>query len=174
MSEPLPTGLPVLVRKLRRKRHWHSSAAREEEQVAEVLTNVFLFDKRPYSLYQVGSETELDRVALALNAGRDSLSEECFFVYFTLDEAQAAGVPLSPTAGDTPCQLVNSQHFDADATETQLRALVSRVKAAQRGVCRRSRSQMKKVVEQATQEQCLAAVPESTECQVPACPKPPS
>jgi len=79
VSNALPQS-PVLVRKLRRKRHWQSFAATDDEQVTEIAQEVFLYDRTPYSMYRVSSEAELDRVALALNSGRDSLTEECCFV----------------------------------------------------------------------------------------------
>lgn len=170
MSEQLPTGTPVLVRKLRRKRHWHSSASTPDEQLTEIVREVFLYDVRPFSLFQVGSEAELDRVALALNAGRASRSEECNFVYFKTDEVQAAGIPLFQTPGDTPCKLVNHLHFDSQATEGQLRTLLGLARTAGRGVSRRTEGNMKKFIVQATAEQCLAAVPDSTECKAAGCP----
>lgn len=172
MSGSIPVGSPVLVRKLVRKRHWGSSDQADDQRVAEVLANVFRVEEKPYSLYQVSSEDELDHVALAMNSGRDSLAEECFFTFFTPAELAAASIPLAKTAGQTPCHLANNLHFDADAAETQLQALIAAVIASQRDVVRRSRSQMKKVVEKATQDQCLVAVPASTECKADGCAPP--
>jgi hypothetical protein len=159
----------VLVRKLRRKNHWASAA-----QIADILNQVFLYDSRPYSLFQVGSEAELDKVALALNAGRDSLSEECNFVYFKAEEVQTAGIPLSQTPGATPCLLANRLHFDTDATEAQLLSLLSLAKASGRGVTRRTKGAMNTVLTQASAEQCLAAVSNSPECKAADCVATPS
>lgn len=172
MSGTLPTGLAVLVRKLARKRHWGSSDQPAEQRSAEVLSNVFLNDDKPYSLYRVNSESELDRVALALNAGRSSLSEECFFAFFTEAELQAASISLTQSAGQTPCRHANHLHFDADAVEAQLLSLISQALISGRDLVRRNRNQMKQVAELAMKDQCLAAVPDSPECKADGCPKP--
>jgi hypothetical protein len=172
VSGTLPAGSAVLVRKLARKRHWGSSDQSAEQRTAEVLSSVFLNDDKPYSLYRVSSESELDRIALALNAGRSSLSEECFFTYFTEAELQAAAISLTQTAGQTPCHHANHLHFDADAAEAQLVSLITNVLASGRDLVRRGKSQMKLVAEQAAKDQCLAAVANSPECKAHGCPKP--
>jgi hypothetical protein len=133
VSNALPQS-PVLVRKLRRKRHWQSLAATDDEQVTEIAQEVFLYDRTPYSMYRVSSEAELDRVALALNSGRDSLTEERCFVWFTDEEVAQAGVPVAVTPGGTPCHLANHLHVDCNAQEADIYSLVRLAKAAQRDV----------------------------------------
>jgi len=169
VSGTLPIGSPVLVRKLARKRHWGSPDLSTDQRIAEILANVFLNDEKPYSLYRVNSEGDLDCVTMALNAGRGSLSEECSFAFFTLEEFQAAKIPLTQTTGNTPCHYANRLHFDAEAAEPQLLSLINQAITSGRDVVRRSRGQMKLVVDQAIKNQCLAAVPHSSECKAPAC-----
>ena len=171
MSGSLPPGSTVFVRKLARKRHWGSPDQSVQERTSEILANVFLNDKCPYSLYRVSSEADLDRVALALNAGRGSLSEECYFVFFTSAEFQDANITLEQTEGRTPCHYANFLHFDADAAELQLQSLVNQALTDGRDLVRRSRPQMKQVAEQATETRCLAAVPASTACETEGCPQ---
>lgn len=176
MSELWPEGgQPVLVRKLGRKNHWGSPEQPIGQRVSEIVSRLFAPEERPFSLYKVSSLMELDRVALALNAGRSSLTEDLAFAFFPEDEIVAAGIPLSNTSGETPCQHANSLHVDADASPANLTAIVTQAIQQHRTVVTRSKGQMKEVVQRATQERCEVITSQLASggtpgCVAPGCP----
>jgi hypothetical protein len=171
VSELLHVPLPAFVRKLGRKRHWGSPDQPEAERIAEILGNVFLNDQLPYSLYRVSSDTDLHRVALALNAGRKagSLTEDSSFVAFGAEELETVNVRAQPTVGDTPCRYANHLHHDASASEDQLRQLVTQAIRAGRTIASLTKGVMKRVVETAIRDQCFAAVTDAVECKAEGC-----
>ena len=163
VSESWPEGQPVLVRKLGRKNHWGSPDQDIPQRVNEIVSRLFDTRERPFSLYKVSSSIELDRVALALNAGRSSLTEDLSFAFFPWDEFVAAKISLAASPGDTPCHHANLLHFDADADPSEFTAIVEGAISRGQEVVVRSKGQMKVVVQQATRERCdvITARPDS-------------
>jgi hypothetical protein len=72
---------PVFVRKLARPVHWVGEEGDSlDERVKKAVKNVFRSQEEPeISIYQVSSDEELRRVAVGMNANRDSLNESLAF-----------------------------------------------------------------------------------------------
>lgn len=145
---------PMLVRKLARKNHWGPVEDNTVERVQAILQQLFDPRDRPFSLYQVATAEDLDRVALALNGGRSSLTEDVAFAAFPKREVEQAEIALVMTPGETLCHYANSLHCDADVEPSVLERIVALAVQNNREVIHYTKGQMKRVVEQGRHERC--------------------
>lgn len=173
MPVPLPSiqailGIPgpAFVRKLTRKSHWGDASDPIEERLASALEDVFSSSEGPeYSLYQVATETDLRRVAIGMNSGRDSLTENVDLVAFLPEDLSACGITATNVIENaTNCHHANRLHFNIHATREQLTGLCMNAMASERLAGRLSKGTMKCVVNAAEVDGCLAIDPASTQC----------
>jgi hypothetical protein len=115
-------------------------------------------------MYRVRSEADVLRVAVAMNAGRSSLTEDSPFVAFSEEELEALGIARLDTRGTTLCELVNRWHLDADASPAQARELCRRAMQNGRPVRTLTKGMLRSPVEQATKNRCRAAVADREVC----------
>jgi hypothetical protein len=156
---------PVFVRKLVRQSHWGVPEDDLPARVANAVREVFRSDPgRAFSVYVLEGDDDLHRVALGLNANRDSLTEALDLVGFSRQELAACGIKPVQSAGETKCSGANRRHFDVFASELQLAELCGSAMQAGRTVGRLKKSDMRPIVEKATQDGCRAAVADSEHC----------
>ena len=90
----------------------------------DAVRNVFRNQTEPdISIYLIHSDEELRRVAVGMNANRDSLHEALAFAVFLPNELAQFGIQLTSTPGDLRCEFANHLHYDAIATDQQLEDL---------------------------------------------------
>jgi len=176
IQESVGVAGPIFVRKLRRKDDWGNPADPLDVRIQNAVT-AFLTDSPPYSLFLISTDAEFHHVILGTNAtrgGTTPLLKTADFVAFTAAELQNCQiVPRhSPQDGTTPCRHANSLHWDLAASKEQLERLCRTVMELARPTAHLTKADLKPLVEKATQDQCLAAVPDSSECKADACPPP--
>src|SRR5205085_1562101 len=101
----LQVPTPAFVRKLRRRSDWgEASDADQTQRVRDAVEKLFRSQTEPdISIYLVQNDDDLRRVALGMNAGRDSLKEAVPFVAFLPAELEAAEIRANQTPGNLPC-----------------------------------------------------------------------
>jgi hypothetical protein len=163
---PSPYGVPwpFLVVKLGRKRFWGTPDQPLDERLDDAVDKVFPPGDRPFSMYRVRSEEDVLRVAVAMNAGRSSLTEDSPFVAFSEEELAQLGITRLDTQGTTACELVNHWHLDADASPPQARQLCRLAMQGGRPVRTLTRGMLRPAVDWATGNRCRAAVADTEGC----------
>jgi hypothetical protein len=137
--------------------------------VKDAIKNVFRNQEGPkISIYRVGSDEELRRVAIGMNANRDSLSEALAFAVLLPAELVQFGIQLTQTPGDLRCEFANRLHYDAIATDQQLEDLCRSLMMGGRTEGRCTGGMMKAAAQEAVAEGCAAATNTNT-CRVAAC-----
>lgn len=160
---------PVFIRKLARASHWGQPDKPIDERVKNAVKNVFRNQEEPeISIYRVNSDEELRRVAVGLNANRSSLNEALAFAVLLPEELVQHGIQVRQTPGDLRCEFANRLHFDATATDDQLRNLCRALMTADRTEGRCPSSVMRDAAQAAIAEGCAAAT-NTSPCRVPAC-----
>lgn len=160
---------PVFIRKLARASHWGQPSDPIDQRVKDAVRNVFRNQQEPaISVYRVSSDEELRRVAVGMNANRDSLGEALAFAILRPAELGQFGIQLTQTPGDLKCAFANRLHYDAVATDQQLEDLCRALMAAGRSEGRCTGGMMKAAAQDALAEGCAAATNRHP-CQVAAC-----
>lgn len=161
---------PVYVRKLRRRSDWGDPTDDEPTQrVRDAFEKMFrLQAEQDISIYLVNTDEDLRRVALGMNAGRDSLKEAIPFVAFLPAEFESLDIRAMQTSGGLPCTHANRLHHDIVATDDQLIRLCEMAMKSGRVAGNCSRGEMKEVIDRATEEHCLTVRPDGP-CKVPNC-----
>jgi hypothetical protein len=163
---------PVFIRKLARASHWGQPDDPIDQRVKDAVKNVFRNQpEQEVSIYRVGSDEELRRVAVGLNANRSSLSETLAFAVMLPEELRQFGILLTQTPGDLKCEFANRLHYDAVATDQQFEDLCRALMTAGRTEGRCTASMMRDAAQAAVDEGCAAAT-NTTPCRVPACAAP--
>lgn len=161
---------PVYIRKLRRRGDWgYADDANQPQRVRDAVDKVFFSTTNPHvSLYLIESDDDLRRVALGLNAGRDSLKEAICFVALLPDELSQCGISAMPTPGTLTCPAANRLHHDTTPTVEQLTQLCDLAMKNGRDVGHCSKGMMNDVIDRAKSEKCLL-VDASGPCTVGSC-----
>jgi hypothetical protein len=160
---------PAFVRKLRRRSDWGEPADDQGQRVKGAVQKLFRLQTEPdISIYLVNNDDDLRRVALGMNAGRDSLKEPVPFVAFLPAELGAAAIQASPTPGNLPCAHASGLHHDIQATDDQLAQLCATAMQKGRVVGNCSKGMMTEVIAEATKEHCRAVTDEGI-CLVDTC-----
>ncbi len=165
----LQVPTPAFVRKLRRRSDWGEPSDEQAQRVKNAVDKLFRAQAEPdISVYLVNTDEDLRRVALGLNAGRDSLKEAVPFVAFLPAELQALTIQATQTPGDLPCAHANRLHHDIIATDDQLAQLCETAMKSGRVAGNCSQGMMKDVIAEATKENCRTVTKEGS-CQVATC-----
>lgn len=159
---------PVFLRKLRRKADWGSSETLLELRAADIVQLVFKIDHKPYSLFRVESDEDLQKVVIGLNGGRPSLTCDSDFIAILPSELAAAGILATRTAGDTLCRFANALHYDIPAEDRQLLALCRGLIDRGRPVVHLTKGMTRPLAAIAQADGCLA-VPDSSGCRLARC-----
>lgn len=160
---------PVFLRKLARASHWGQPTDPLDQRVKDAVKNVFRNQvQAEISIYRVSSDEELRRVAVGMNANRDSLNEAIAFAVLLPEELARHGIQLTQTPGDLKCEFANRLHFDAVANDQQLEDLCRALMAAGRTEGRCTGGMMKAAAEMAVGEGCAAAT-KTLPCRVEGC-----
>lgn len=152
----------VLVRKVTRASRWNKPLGEgKPEQAVDVFHDPC---DRP-SLWKVGSATELRRVAIALNEGRDSFSERLDLLVIYPEEFAASGAsdPIQ-TPGYTACEVAASLHYEVGLTDESTLVLCRNLMAAGRGLGKCTKAAMKKAATISRKEGCFSIATDSTSC----------
>lgn len=162
---------PAFVRKVRRRSDWGQPGDGQELRVKDAVEKLFRSQAEPeLSVYLVECDDDLRRVALGLNAGRDSLKEAVAFVAFLPAEIRSLGIQCDHTPGNAnlPCPHANSLHHDLVATDDQLMTLCESAMKAGREAGNCSPGAMKEAFAEAEKENCRT-VSQTGNCQVAKC-----
>jgi hypothetical protein len=168
-TTPYGVPWPFLLVKLGRKRFWGNPDQPLDERLAAAVAMIFPPADRPFSIYRVRSEEDVNRVAVAMNAGRSSLSEDSPFVAFLEEELAQLGITCLDTPGNTACALVNRWHLDADANPSQAHDLCQLAMQRGRPVRTLTKGMLRPAVAHSTANRCSAAVPDAEKCLDPEC-----
>jgi len=164
-EEILGVPPPVFVRKLVRASHWGDSDDEIQQRVNIAVSDVFRSDgSGSFSVYLVERDLDLHRVAIGMNANRDSLMERLALVAFSQQEVDSCGIVATELLGETKCLHANRRHFDLSATESQLGKLCRTAMEAGRPAGRLNKRHLRPIVEQAEEDGCRAAVNGSEHC----------
>ncbi len=146
---------PCYVRKLKKGSHWEDGES-PSDRVDSIVEKDFRLDQDGVvSVFQVRSGVDLRRVAVGLNATRDSLSEDIFLIAILPDELQ--GVLAEPTPGDTKCLWANRLHHNLVVErQSGFTSVVESLIRAGRKPKKFTRSKMRRAVEEARREGCYA------------------
>jgi len=122
-------GPPVFVRKVPKRRHWRGKDGMSvEERVRHAAAEVFRNDGGRVSVFRVENADDLHRVAIGLNSGRSSLTEQLDILGITPEDIEACDLAMERTPGDTKCLHANERHYDImhddDAIERLVRRLI--------------------------------------------------
>lgn len=165
----LQVPAPVFVRKLRRRNDWGEGNNDQAQRVKDAVEKLFRLQPEPQiSVFLINSDEDLRRVALGLNAGRDSLREAVAFVAFLPSELQANAVQPSKTPGNLPCGHANNLHHDIVATDEQLTKLCETAIENGRVAGNCSQGMMKDVIAESTKEERRTITQEGA-CGVTSC-----
>ena len=167
--DTLQIQAPAYVRKLRRRSDWGDPSDEPAQRAKVAVEKLFRTQSQPeISIYLISNDEDLRRVALGMNAGRDSLKESVPFVAFRSEELRTLGIEATQTPGDLPCGHASSLHYDMIATDDQLLTLCSKAMTCGRVAANCTTGMMKEVVQEAISEGCRTAVPSGT-CSVAVC-----
>ncbi len=161
---------PAFVRKLRRASDWAQADLAREERPKTAVRQVFRNQSAPeISVYLVHTDEDLRRVAIGMNANRDSLRETIAFIAFLPAELTAAGIQApTSTLGDLKCDHANRLHHDVTATDAQLEGLWEQLIKLGRAPARCTAAMMKDAGKLARDESCKS-IPNVSVCGVSAC-----
>jgi hypothetical protein len=166
----LKVQAPAFVRKLGRASRWEllGNSLQERAKAAVKL----IFRNQPgseISIYLVATDDDLRRVAIGMNANRDSLTETIEFLPFNETDLTAAGIgkPIQ-TPGDLKCEHANALHFDMTASDDQLEKLCVDLRKAKRDAARCTKGAMKDAEKLTVAEKCKSA-PNVHKCGVRTC-----
>lgn len=171
IAATLKIKAPAFIRKVGRASHWEQeSADANEAKARSAVQQVFRNQtESAISIYLVRSDDDLRRVAIGMNANRDSLTEAIAFLVFSQAEMTMAGIgEPAQTPGDLKCDYANALHFDMTATDAQLEDLCVRLMKVGREAARCSRGAMKDAERLTVAEQCKSA-PNVSKCGVAVC-----
>ena len=150
---------PLFLRKVARVSRW-------DKGDLERAMNVFKDPEGEPSLWKVGNDTELRRVAIALNEGRNSLREPLQLLPIHQGDLEAAGIThIDQTSGERRCVAADSLHYVAKMTTKTIEKLCRHllfVKKRQLGRC--TKGQMRKALVLSIEEGCFSVAEESTNC----------
>lgn len=96
---------PFFVRKIIRPTPWR------EKKIEEILDRDFRLEGA-ISLFHVTADSDIPRICMALNAGRDSLTEYIFLIAIQRKELPSASFEIRNAFGRTPCTFANRLHVD--------------------------------------------------------------
>lgn len=165
----LQVPTPAYVRKLRRRGDWGEPTDAPLQRVKEAVQKLFRSQAETnISIFLIDNDEDFRRVALGMNAGRDSLREAVPFVAFLPVELEAASIQATKTPGNLPCTHANGLHYDIEASDDQLALLCKTAMQNGRIVGNCTQGMMKDVITEATNENCRTATTEGT-CQVVTC-----
>lgn len=165
----LQVPTPAYVRKLRRRSDWGELTDDPAQRVKDAVEKLFRSQSEPdISVYLVNTDEDLRRVALGLNAGRDSLKEAVPFVAFLPAELQECEIQATQTPGSLPCAHANGLHHDIVATDEQLARLCEIAMKSGRVAGNCSQGIMKDVMAEAAKENCRTVTRDGS-CQVATC-----
>lgn len=161
---------PVFLRKLDKKSDWGNADLAPDQRVSDVVDLVFERGSYPYSVYLVKTDEDLHRVIIGMNAGRQSLSSESYFLALHRHELEAVGMDINhtPSSGITRCLFANALHHDLPASKNQLRDLCLYLFQEDRKICYISKGKTKLLIPRAEADRCLA-ISQSHVCQVTTC-----
>lgn len=164
---------PTFIRKLGRASHWGQPGDPVAQRIQGAVDQVFRNQVEPeMSVYLLNTDEDFRRVAIAMNANRDSLHETIAFITFQPSDLEAVGIPAPlQSIGDLKCDHANALHRDMMATDFQLGQLCTRLMNAGREAARCSGGMMKEAEKLALGENCKS-VPNVLQCGVNNC-KPP-
>ena len=170
IAATLKVSAPSFIRKLRRATDWEQAGDDDAAKALAATNQVFGNSVEPeISIYLVKTDEDFRRVAIGMNANRDSLTESINFLAFSQDELTAAGIAKpAQTPGDLKCDYANALHFDKSATAAQLEQLCTNLMARRRAAARCTKGAMKDAERLTIAEQCKSA-PGVTTCGVPNC-----
>lgn len=157
---------PAFVRKLTRKSHWGIASDDLEQRLNDAVEKIFPEQSGVFSVFQVDSDVDLRRIALAFNANRSSYTERLDLVAFAPEELQRCQIAAEsvPESG-TRCNHANRRHCHITASTEQLRQLCELAMTAGRAAASLTTSTMRDVVKAAEQDRCRIVTTDSTiEC----------
>jgi len=152
---------PIFLRKLDRPSVW--TKAQDGEPEAAIFA---LFEESgDTSLWRIQEKHDLRRVAIAINGGRESLTEKLSFLPILQSELDKLEIQLSSEDGDTPCLAARKLHLNAATQKQHATTLVEMLLGENRGLIKCSPGQMKRAKEQAMNEGCQVVLArEVAEC----------
>lgn len=147
---------PCFVRKVDRGGHWKDATV--------IAQQVLCLDPRSdsVSVFQVESDGDLSRVAVALNAARARPKDEIRLVAVLPSELN--GISILKTGGQTPCFRVNGLHRDLVPDNAKAIADLASQLFAARTPKKFKTSHMEEAIAEAESDGCRAAVPNSQAC----------
>ncbi len=155
-------GGPVLVRKITRPKKWQGPL---DSGDVEAAIGVFASSSDSgISLFLVNSDSDLRRVALALNEYTVSPRQRLTLLPIRPEELSAAGVGYEQTLGASKCPVAADLHYDMTGGKQELVRLCRLLLDAKRDVGGCSRGNMKLALELSKAEGCFVAVPDSASC----------
>jgi hypothetical protein len=134
---------PFYLRKLTRRSHWETGDTVISDRLRKILAECFREDGI-YSFYEITSVRDLQLVAIALNSGRSSLTEQIDFIPFFASDFAGLGILSSKNQGDTSCTFANGVHWDFGGSKDQIAEMCRRAIVASRNVVRLQSSRLKK------------------------------
>ena len=153
-APPFLKTYPAFLRKVDRARMWDLPPG---DRNAETASQVFVEGDRSVSLWLVSNDTELRRVAIAMNENRNSPHERLDLLPIRPEELQAVGAVPQQTPGDTTCEVARRLHHDVDLNSKRRVHLCQILLGALRVLERCKKGQMKVAEEAAKAEGCPAA-----------------
>lgn len=159
-------GTPIYVRKVSRRRHWRGEEGEtSDERVRRAAAEVFTNDGGRVSVFKVENADDLRRVAIGLNSGRSSLTEQLDILGITQEDITVSGLDLERTVGSTACLHANARHYDIIHNDAAIERLVRRLVEQDRHDIRYNKKQMARAAEAAATIGCQATNPRSHRCE---------
>jgi hypothetical protein len=149
------------VRKVDRPSPWKKAL---DAGVAQHAADVLHGPSGSVSLWQIGNDRDLRRVAIAMNERRDSLHEQLDLLPILPQELEDSGIAARETPGASRCPEAGRLHFDAAVSDKQNVELCKRLIQAGRQLGRCSVGRMKQAEERSRLEGCFAVVVTSQGC----------
>ena len=152
---------PVFLRRVARARIW--AKALETKQPSDASELLFEEDQS-VSLWHVGNDEELRRVAMAINESRDSLRETLDLLPILPAELEEAGIKWISELGLTSCPTAAKLHYNAGIDDDARSSLLQKLIAQGRRLVRCTGGKLREAVELSTGEGCFAVATNSIEC----------
>lgn len=160
---PSLASYPVFLRRVSRSRNWDEPLKNKDPVAA---AKVLIERGKSVSLWLVTNDTDLRRVAIAINEGRHvSFHERLSLLPIHQDELDGVGVEFTQIAGLTSCKAAEVLHHDILLDERSAVGLCQILIDVNRKLATCTKSQMKKAENISRGEGCFATVPESSECE---------
>ena len=153
-------GGPFFLRRIARSTPWNDALATRD--ITAVTGYLYEHGQR-VSLWQVNSDLDLRRVAIAINESRESFTERVEFLPILPDELNAVGVTCEPTTGETSCPAAAILHYDAEVDETKCSRIITMLINAGRRLARCTKGQMSVALRDSQSDGCFA-VSDSLSC----------